>query len=169
MLFSVLVAAVSAAANQPAFPMQAPYARAPENVVVPLQEEQRLEQEEWGYADAVIDGDHVWLSGVVAGLRRGETAADQGAAFDRAFQRIGEVLERSGAGFDGVVEMTTFHTDLPSQIVIFKQVKNRYIRSPFPAWTAVDVDRLLPDGGLVEIKIVARREPQIIQTPKSDI
>jgi hypothetical protein len=29
--------------------------------------------------------------------------------------------------------------------------------SPPPAWTAIDVDRLLPDNGIAEIKIVARR------------
>lgn len=78
----------------------------------------------------LIDGDHIWLSGVVAGLRPGETLADQEAAYDRAFKRIGGVLERAGASFDGVVELTTFHTDLPAQIERFKCVKNRYIRGP---------------------------------------
>ena len=55
--------------------------------------------------------------------------------------------------------MTTFHTDLPKQIEAFTAVKHRYVRAPFPAWTAIDVDRLLPDRGLVEIKVVARRAP----------
>ena len=55
--------------------------------------------------------------------------------------------------------MTTFHTDLPSQMEGFKKVKHRYIREPFPAWTAIDIDRLMPDTGLVEIKLVARRAP----------
>jgi len=30
-------------------------------------------QEKWGFADAVVAGDTVYLSGVVAGLRPGET------------------------------------------------------------------------------------------------
>lgn len=155
MLHTVL--AVAAAAAQ--MPSGIPYARSPENVIVPTQPEQQRDLEEWGYAEAVIDGDRVWLSGVVAGIRPIEMIADQEAAFDRAFRRIGEILERSGANFDGVVEMTTFHTDLPAQIEAFKTIKHRYIRGPFPAWTAIDVDRLAPDGGLVEIKIVARRKP----------
>ena len=158
MLLSTLLAVASAAAVQPADSGEPPYARRSGDIVVPLQLEQRREQEDWGYADAVIDGDHIWLSGVVAGLRPGETLADQEAAYDRAFQRIGDVLERSGASFDGIVELTTFHTDLPAQIDGFKRVKNRYIRGPYPAWTAIDVDRLVPDRGLVEIKIVARRK-----------
>lgn len=158
MLFPALLTAASVAAAQPADPGGPPYARRPEDIVVPLGEEQRREQEEWGYADAVIDGDHIWLSGVVAGLRPGETLADQEVAYDRAFQRIGDVLERAGASFDGIVELTTFHTDLPAQIDGFKRVKDRYIRGPYPAWTAIDIDRLVPELGLVEIKIVARRK-----------
>ena len=152
MILTVLVA-VSAA------PLEPPYARHPENVVVPVNAEDRQELEEWGYADAVIDGDRIWLSGVVAGLRPGETMADQEAAYHRAFRRLGDVLQRSGSSFDGIVEITTFHTDLPAQIEAFKKVKHVYIRGPFPAWTAIDVDRLVPDRGLVEIKLIARRRP----------
>ncbi|WP_283418915.1 RidA family protein [Sphingopyxis sp. Geo48] len=160
MLLSLLAAA--GAAIQPAAgATEEPYARTSQNVIVPVQRERQRDLEEWGYADAVVDGDRVWLSGVVAGLRPDETIADQEAAFERAFQRIGDVLERSGAGFDGVVEMTSFHTDMPAQIEAFKKVKHRYIRGPFPAWTAIGVTRLVPDRGLVEIKIVARRRPGI--------
>ncbi len=99
------------------------------------------------------------MAGVVAGLRPGQTMADAEAAYDNAFKLLGDVLARSGSSFDGVVEMTTFHTDLPAQMDGFMAVKHRYIREPFPAWTAIDIDRLVPDGGLVEIKLVARRNP----------
>lgn len=160
MLLSLLAAA--GAAIQPAADAAGePYARTSHTVVVPVQRERQRDLEEWGYADAVVDGDRVWLSGVVAGLRPDETIADEEAAFERAFERIGDVLERSGASFDGVVEMTSFHTDLPAQIEAFKKVKHHYIRGPFPAWTAIGVTRLVPDWGLVEIRIVARRRPGI--------
>ena len=149
---TVFAIAQAAAAQAP------PFARPPANVVMPTRPENRRIFTEWGFAEAVIDGDRVWLSGVVAGLREGETMADQEAAYDRAFRMLGDVLERSGSSFDGVVEMTTFHTDLPAQIDGFMKVKHRYIREPFPAWTAIDIDRLVPDTGLVEIKLVARRE-----------
>ncbi len=159
----MLLLAIAAAAAQPApasaAPNEPPYARHAENVVVPVEAEARRELDEWGYADAVIDGDRVWLSGVVASLRPGETLADQEAAYDRAFRRLDDILRRAGSSFDGVVEITTFHTDLPAQIEAFKQAKHRYIRGPFLAWTAIDIDRLVPDRGLVEIKLVARRRP----------
>jgi enamine deaminase RidA (YjgF/YER057c/UK114 family) len=150
---------LAAAVAQPA-PARPPFARLPDNVVMPTAVENRRFFTEWGFAEAVIDGDRIWLSGVVAGLRRGETLADQEAAYDRAFKMLGDVLARSGSSFDGVVEMTTFHTDLPAQMDAFVKVKHRYIREPFPAWTAIDIDRLVPDDGLVEIKLVARRVPE---------
>ena len=103
----------------------------------------------------MIDGDRVYLSGVVAGTRPG---SDPKAAYDRAFRIIADILKRSGSSWDSVLEMTTYHTDVTGQIDAFAEVKNRYVRAPFPAWTAIDVDRLLPDNGLVEIKVVARRE-----------
>lgn len=156
MLNLTLFAAAQAATATPA----PPFARRPENVVMPARPEFRKYFDEWGFAQAVIDGDRVWLSGVVAGLRGDETIADQEAAYDRAFKQLASVLERSGSSFDGVVEMTTYHTDLPAQFDAFVKVKHRYVREPFPAWTAIDIDRLVPDGGLVEIKLVARRKPQ---------
>jgi len=154
---SIFAAAASQAAAMP--PAGPPFARQPENVVMPDRPEVRRYFTEWGFAEAVIDGDRVWLSGVVAGLRKDESMADAEAAYDRAWKILGDVLERSGSNFDGVVDITTFHTDLPAQFDGFRQVKDRYIRAPFPAWTAIDVDRLVPDEGLVEIKLVARRTP----------
>ena len=162
-MLSLTVFAAAALAAQPSSIAPAsnapPFARVPENVVMPTRPENRKFFTEWGFAEAVIDGDRIWLSGVVAGLRPGQTMADAEAAYDNAFKMLGDVLARSGSSFDGVVEMTTFHTDLPAQMDGFMAVKHRYIREPFPAWTAIDIDRLVPDGGLVEIKLVARRNP----------
>ncbi|HET9398215.1 MAG TPA: RidA family protein [Sphingomicrobium sp.] len=155
---TIFAAAASQAAAAP--PAEPPFARRPENVVMPARPEVRRFFTEWGFAEAVIDGDRVWLSGVVAGLREGETMADSEAAYDRAWKMLGDVLERSGSSFDGVVDITTFHTDLPAQFDGFRKVKDRYIREPFPAWTAIDIDRLVPEKGLVEIKLVARRVPK---------
>ncbi len=163
MLSLTVFAAAASAAAQPApntaAAAEPPFARRPENIVMPEQPENRRFFTEWGFAEAVIDGDRVWLSGVVAGLRKGETMADAEAAYDRAWKMLDDVLQRSGSSFDGVVDITTFHTDLPAQFDGFRKVKDRYIREPFPAWTAIDIDRLVPDNGLVEIKLVARRKP----------
>jgi enamine deaminase RidA (YjgF/YER057c/UK114 family) len=159
MLSLTIFAAAASQATAAPPPTEPPYARRPENVVMPAKPEVRRFFTEWGFAEAVIDGDRVWLSGVVAGLRKGETMADAEVAYDRAWKMLDDVLQRSGSSLDGVIDITTFHTDLPAQFDGFRKVKDRYIREPFPAWTAIDIDRLVPDNGLVEIKLVARRKP----------
>ena len=116
--------------------------------------EERKFQQDWGYADAVIAGDTIYLSGVVAGLRPGET--DLKLAYERAFGRIGAVLKRSDAGWDDVVDITSFHTDLTTQMPAIVAVKKKYMRDPPPAWTAIQVSRLIPNTGITEIKIVAK-------------
>ena len=143
---------IALAAAQTATAAPGAGARQSHEVVMPAAARSREFFERYGFSEAVIDGDRVYLSGVVAG-----GGSDPKAAYDRAFSMIADILKRSGSSWDGVLEMTTFHTDLPAQIDGFAEVKNKYVKAPFPAWTAIDVDRLLPDSGLVEIKVVARR------------
>ena len=112
-------------------------------------------QEDWGYADAVVSGDMVYLSGVVAGVAPGET--DLKPAYDRAFRQMGKILERAGASWDDVLDITSFHTDLTTQMPAIVAVKKKYVVGPPPAWTAIQVSRLIPDAGITEIKIVARK------------
>ncbi len=113
----------------------------------------------FGYSAAVRAGDFVYLAGVVAGVADDQIdavdEATMAAAFRRGFERVGATLEAAGASWDQVVEMTTYHTDMPAQIDIFAEVKNDFVQAPYPAWTAIDIDRLYPDGGLVEIKVIA--------------
>ena len=146
LLFALVLLSMPAAAEAGA--------RQDAKVLLSENPQERKFQEDWGYADAVVTGDMIYLSGVVAGVRAGET--DLKLAYDRAFQRIGDVLKRSGANWDDVVDITSFHTDLTTQMPAIVAVKNRYIKAPPPAWTAIQVSRLIPDSGITEIKIVAR-------------
>lgn len=110
-------------------------------------------EEQWGFADAVVTGDKIYLSGVVVGVHEGET--DLTVAYGRAFDRIGSILKSAGASWDDVVDISSFHTDLVTQMPAIVAVKNRYVKAPFPAWTAIQVSRLIPPNGITEIKIVA--------------
>lgn len=112
-------------------------------------------QEDWGYASALVSGDTVTLSGVVAARRPGET--DLRAGYTRAFERIGAILRSAGVSWDDVVDITSFHTDLATQMPAIVAVKKLYIKPPYPTWTAIQVSRLIPDDGMTEIKIVARK------------
>ena len=149
-MFLELIAAAAAAQaqpTQPASPPQADGARQRATVIMSEDEGDRRFQEEWGYADAIVAGDTIYLSGVVVGQREGESLE---AAYERAYRRIAAILTRAGASWDDVVDITT-------QFEAMTAVHRRHVRPPFPAWTAIDVDRLIPDRGITEIKIVARR------------
>lgn len=123
-------------------------------VLMSESERGRAFQERTGYSDAVIAGDTIYLSGVVVGQREGESLE---AAYERAYQQIAAILRRAGASWDDVVDMTSYHTDIAAQFETMTTVHRRHVRPPFPAWTAIDVDRLLPERGLTEIKVIARR------------
>ena len=123
-------------------------------VLMSQDEGERRFQEQLGYADAVVSGDMIFLSGVVAGQREGETLE---AAYERAYAKIGAILARAGASWADVIDVASFHTDVNAQIGAMAAVQKRYMGGHIPAWTAIDVDRLIPDRGITEIKIVARR------------
>ncbi len=145
-----------------AFPATAQQGTAPE---APETNAPRIVPEGWQgvydnfhYAPAVRAGNTLYLSGVVATLQGDENEnnpADLEAAFDRCFETLGAILAEAGADWSHVVEMTTFHTELIHQITPFTTSKDKYLKAPYPAWTAIDVDRLYPERGLVEIKLIA--------------
>lgn len=130
-------------------------AREADKVLMSEHPQGRVFQESVGYADAVIVGDTIYLSGVVAGLAKGET--DLAHGYDRAFRMIAATLARAGASWDDVVDITTYHTDIGAHIDGFVAVKNKYVKAPFPTWTAIGVSRLYEPTAVVEIKVVARR------------
>ena len=151
---AVLAATLLAAAlAAPAFALP------PDAVLMSENPAERAFQERYGYADAVIAGDTVYLSGVVAGLAPGET--EMTAAYERAFKRLDAILARAGVTWADVVDITSFHTDVKAQLDAMASVKARYIKAPFPAWTAIGVSRLLPDTGITEIKLVVRKPASV--------
>ncbi len=118
--------------------------------------------EQYGFSPAVRAGDFLYLSGIIAELPRDENGViapasveNLTAAYERAFAEIETVLAAGGASFDDVVDMTTYHVDLAGQTEAIMAVKNRYIKAPHSAWTAIDIDSLYIETGVTEIKITA--------------
>ena len=132
------------------------------HAVVPKGMEWATATEGIHFSPALVSGDLVFVSGVGVGLRKNETQADKEAAIDRAFQAIGRTLSEAGASWDDVVEIRSYHTDFtagakPSeQQALFRRVKDRYVKAPYPAWTAVGVARLWEESLFAEISVVAR-------------
>jgi enamine deaminase RidA (YjgF/YER057c/UK114 family) len=130
-------------------------AREAANVIMPENPRALEFQNAVGFSDAVIAGDTVYLSGVVAGPAPGDEGFQPG--FDRAFKRIENTLKRAGVTWDDVVDITTFHTDIIEHMRDFSTVKNRYVKAPFPTWTAIGISALFEPTAVVEIKVVAKK------------
>lgn len=120
----------------------------------------------WHFAPARVEGDLVFISGIVAGARDGHPldAAGLETAFRRAWNNVKSTLEAAGAGTDTIVDLTTFHLfqspnfqgTKAEHLAAFSKVKDEFVPEPYPTWTAIGVSELVPPTGLVEIKVVAR-------------
>jgi enamine deaminase RidA (YjgF/YER057c/UK114 family) len=121
----------------------------------------------WHNAPARVDGELVFLSGVVAGAREGKPI-DIGtfeANLRRAFGQLVRTLEAAGSDGAHIVDMNTYHVfgsplqqfDKAAHIAAVRRVRDEFVKPPYPAWTAVGVADLFPQGGLVEIRVTARR------------
>jgi len=114
--------------------------------------------ESGNYAPAVRAGDLVFVAGQVG---RDETlsvvSTDLEAHIEAAFRNLADVLASAGATLSDVVELVSYHTDVPGQMSTFQQVKRRWFpdTNTLPAWTAVGVRELNSPAFLVEIKAVA--------------
>ena len=127
---------------------------ATKDVVIPKGMETLYEQ--WHFAPAVRDGDRIYASGQIGFDAQGKVLEDPEAQFVQAFENVKAVLETAGVGFEDVVEMTTFHVGLQKHVAAFGKVKDRYLKKPYPAWTAIGITELALPGALVEIRVIAR-------------
>ncbi|MCY1253373.1 RutC family protein YjgH [compost metagenome] len=107
------------------------------------------------FAPATRVGDTIWVSGQVgldAAMKPGEGMEAQARL---AFASLKAVLEAAGASLEDVVELTTYHTNLRQEIEAFTKVKDEYLPSRYPSWTAVGVTELALAELCIEIQAVA--------------
>ena len=95
------------------------------------------------------------ISGQI-GLRPDGTVPDTvREQIEWAFKRAEAILRRLGLDFSDVVEMVSYHVDVGAQLSDFREVKSRYMRADFPAWTILGVAELARPALAVEIRLVA--------------
>jgi enamine deaminase RidA (YjgF/YER057c/UK114 family) len=121
--------------------------------VIPM--EMQNIHERFHYTPGVRVGDMLYIAGQVGRNQKLEVVEGAEAQFVQAFENVKKVLDASGARFDQVVEMVTYHTDM-RHLQLFMEVKDRYFTGPrYPAWTGIGVTSLAMPGLLVEIKCTA--------------
>ena len=107
------------------------------------------------YSPAVTANGLVFIAGQIGLRADGSIPEDPKEQIDVAFKRIEAVLKHLGLDFSDVVELVSCHVDVDSQLAAFREVKERYIRADFPAWTILGIAALARPELIVEIKVVA--------------
>lgn len=108
------------------------------------------------FSQAVKSGDLLLCSGQIGTDAKGAVPSDLASEFRNAFSAVGRVLTHAGLTFSDVVEYTTYHVGLQKTIPTFMQVRDEFIKAPWPAWTAIGISELAVPGAHLEIRITAR-------------
>ncbi len=142
----------------------------PAGQAVYINQAQKEGNDAYGFAAAFRAGDFVFVSGVVAGSWDGEVLDLDGlkASIRSALTYAGQTLQAAGTDYDHVVEIVSFHVwdseffagDKAAQLEAIVDVKREYMREPDPAWTAVGTTGLVPDRGIMEIRLTAYLPPE---------
>ncbi|MEL7311195.1 MAG: Rid family hydrolase [Pseudomonadota bacterium] len=132
-------------------------------VVVSGNEGARAFHSRWGYAPAVRAGDLIVLSGVIAGPAPGD--GRDAEAFKRSlvrtFENLEEHLQALDASLEDVIRVNSYHVwdspyfdgDKLAHMEAVRDVKNQFMKTATPAWTAIGVSELFTESGLVEIEL----------------
>ena len=108
------------------------------------------------FTDAVRAGDLLFVSGVVAVDADGNLVGgdDVVAQTRQVFENLRAVLTSGGCGFQDVVKITIFLTDVDDRAKL-NPLRQEAFGSARPASTLVEVPRLAVPGAKVEIEAVA--------------
>lgn len=112
-------------------------------------------EEEIGYSRAVVDGDHVWVSGTTGyDYARMAIEDDVVAQADQAFRNIAAALAQAGASLDDVVRVLFIVPRREDWEPCWPVVK-RYLGKAKPASTLIHAG-LQTDAMRIEIEVTAR-------------
>lgn len=121
-------------------------------------------EDQWHFSHIVRSRGLLFMSGVTGTRPDGGVNADPTAQFRQLFQHLRQYLLAAGAGFDSIVEITTYHVNLREHLDAFTAVKDAYLVKPYPAWSAIGVSELITSGALVELRAIAEH-PEIADQP----
>lgn len=107
-------------------------------------------EQEWGYAQAIVVGNTIYVSGTVSG---GANFAEEVA---NVYRRLERTLRVNGFTMQDVVKETVYTKDIEALAAANAQRKQAY-GGHNPAATWVQITRLLADGANVEIEATAVR------------
>ncbi len=110
-----------------------------------------------GYLPALRVGEFVFVAGQVGRDSAQRVIADPREQFAACFENLRTVLAAAGCTLDDVVDVTTYHVDMPAHWDTFRAVKRDWFPGGAVPWTCVGVTALAQAGLLLEVKATACR------------
>jgi enamine deaminase RidA (YjgF/YER057c/UK114 family) len=108
--------------------------------------------------EAPRPGRLVFIAGQLGQTKDGKLAGEPGdfrAQAEQAFANLRDALAAVGGGFQHVVKITNYLTDI-KYLPIFREVRDAYLGDgPPPASTTMAISALAREGALFEIEAVA--------------
>lgn len=114
-------------------------------------------EKEYGYAQAVKNGDTLWISGQLGHDKEGKLVEGMENQFAKTYNNIRTLLNNFGMSEDDVVEEVIYVTDMQSAFEARKKMGIAFYPDPQRvASSIVAVSGLALPGQMVEIKIIAK-------------
>ena len=97
----------------------------------------------------------VYIAGQLGLKPDGKIAGDFRAQAVQAFENLKAALAAVGATFDDVVKVNNYLIDIPANISIYREVRDKYVNTAKPpASTTIGVPALARDGALFEVEAI---------------
>jgi len=115
-------------------------------------------EKEYGYAQAVKNGDTLWISGQLGHDSEGNLAEGMENQFEKTYANIRTLLNNFGMNEDDIVEEVIYVTDMAAAFQARKKIGKDFYPDPQRvASSIVGVTELALPGQMVEVKIVAKK------------
>jgi enamine deaminase RidA (YjgF/YER057c/UK114 family) len=113
-----------------------------------------------GYSHVVeVTGPHrvAYFAGQTGSDANGKVSSDFRAQAVQVFENIKIALTAVGAGFEHVVKMTAYHTDLDANAAIYREVRGAYFpnKAALPGHTLLQISRLANPAYHLEVEVIA--------------
>jgi enamine deaminase RidA (YjgF/YER057c/UK114 family) len=118
-----------------------------------------------GYSHVVeVTGPHrtVYFAGQTGADANGKVSSDFREQAVQVFENIKTALASVGAGFQHVVKVTAYHTNLDANAAIYREVRSTYFKNKaaLPGHTLLQISRLANPAYQLELEIIAILPPK---------
>lgn len=120
---------------------------------------QRMGSYSHGYVIDLGKSKMIFTTGQIAMDKDGNVIAPYDAEKQAEFiyQSLEKILNESDSSLDDVVKTTVYLTNM-GDFAKISPIRNRYLKNSEPASTLVEVSKLVKEGCVVEIEVIAVKE-----------